>query len=82
MQQKFMGTDHLMEDTSDIEGVSLLTTLLHPKSRWEIRLRTTDPTDQPLIDPRFLDEQADVDILVKVLWNLNIKMIMRYPLSV
>ncbi|KAK3095259.1 hypothetical protein FSP39_012290 [Pinctada imbricata] len=40
-------------------------TLLHPKSQGTITLQSTDPFDPPIIDPQYLTEKADVDILLK-----------------
>lgn len=46
-------------------GYSLHVTLLHPKSRGSLRLASSDPRDAPLIDPNFLGEKEDLDVLVK-----------------
>jgi choline dehydrogenase-like flavoprotein len=46
-------------------GYGLLTVLLRPKSRGEIRLTTIDPEAPPHIDPRFLSETADVELLLR-----------------
>jgi len=46
-------------------GFSLHATLLHPKSRGTVRLASNNPKDAPLIDPGFLDEKDDMDVLVK-----------------
>nr|XP_037285000.1 L-sorbose 1-dehydrogenase-like [Rhipicephalus microplus] len=39
--------------------------LLHPKSSGFIRLRSTDPEEYPIIDPKFLTNVADIDTLVQ-----------------
>ena len=39
-------------------------TLLRPKSRGEIRLASADPTDRPIIDPRFFAEEEDLEVLL------------------
>ena len=62
----FRGVDHIDEDLRDIEGVCLLPVLLHPKSRGEIRLQCSDPTEHPIIDPNYLEDPADVQAIVKV----------------
>jgi choline dehydrogenase len=44
---------------------SLLPTLLYPKSRGELRLRSTDPEQPPAIDPRYFNDEADLQLLVQ-----------------
>ena len=36
------------------QGFVLVTTLLHPKSKGSITLRSSDPFEAPRIDPRYL----------------------------
>ena len=43
--------------------VTILATLQHPRSVGNIKLRTRDPLKPPLIDPRYLSEELDVEIL-------------------
>ena len=40
-------------------------TLIYPKSRGEVRLASTDPTEAPLIDPRYLEDGDDVRFLLE-----------------
>jgi choline dehydrogenase len=42
-----------------------LVTLLTPQSRGTLRLRSTDPSAKPVLDPRYLDREADHDLLVE-----------------
>jgi choline dehydrogenase len=44
-------------------GVTLHVCQLYPKSRGEIRLQSTDPDDHPLIQPNYLSEDFDTDVL-------------------
>jgi choline dehydrogenase len=44
---------------------SLLPTLLYPKSRGEIRLASADAAQPPAIDPQYLSEEADLNVLVE-----------------
>ncbi len=43
---------------------SLMPTLLYPKSHGQITLRSADPTQPPLIDPRYLSDEAGDDLRV------------------
>ena len=45
--------------------LTILPTLIYPKSRGEVRLKSSDPKDHPVIDPAFLSEQADVDFIMQ-----------------
>jgi choline dehydrogenase len=44
-------------------GVTLHVCQLYPKSRGEIRLASTNPYDHPLIQPNYLDEEFDLDVM-------------------
>lgn len=46
-------------------GYSCHVCLLRPQSRGQVTLKNTDPKSAPLIDPAFLKEESDLDILVK-----------------
>nr|CAD7405076.1 unnamed protein product [Timema cristinae] len=46
---------------------SFLPVLLHPKSKGEILLRDGDPNSLPLINPRYLTHQRDVDTLYRAI---------------
>ena len=47
------------------ESATLAPTLLHPRSRGYVKLRSTDPSDPPLIQPNYLSAREDVDILIE-----------------
>jgi choline dehydrogenase len=44
-------------------GVTLHVCQLYPKSRGEIRLASTDPHDHPLIQPNYLEDEYDLDVM-------------------
>jgi choline dehydrogenase len=46
-------------------GYSLHACCLKPKSRGEIRLSSTDPAAHPIIDPRFLTDEYDVNTMLE-----------------
>ena len=46
------------------EGFHLIPTLLHPASRGTVRLASSDPFEPALIDPKYLSDERDVDILL------------------
>jgi choline dehydrogenase-like flavoprotein len=43
---------------------TILPGLIYPESRGEVRLRSKDPADKPLIDPHYLESPRDMDVLV------------------
>lgn len=46
-------------------GMYIATLLLHPCSVGTIRLKSSNPDDEPLIDPKFLDKSEDARVLVE-----------------
>ncbi|MBV9832300.1 MAG: GMC family oxidoreductase N-terminal domain-containing protein, partial [Marmoricola sp.] len=46
-------------------ALTVLVTLIYPKSRGTLRLASGDPMAAPLIDPRYLDDPADLDVLAE-----------------
>ncbi|MGH8806954.1 MAG: GMC family oxidoreductase [Noviherbaspirillum sp.] len=46
-------------------GISCHVDVMRPKSRGVVGLNSTDPRDAPMIDPRFLDDERDLELLVK-----------------
>ncbi|XP_037042628.1 L-sorbose 1-dehydrogenase-like [Bradysia coprophila] len=48
--------------------------ILRPKSRGYIELRSKNPDDPPIIDPKYLTEKSDVDVFVEVL-KMQLKII-------
>jgi len=50
---------------------TILGTLLHPFSRGSVHINSSDPTAYPVIDPRYLSHEADVEVLAKVALHLQ-----------
>jgi choline dehydrogenase len=46
-------------------ALTVLPTLIYPESRGEVRLRSADPGDAPVIDPHFLEARADREVLLR-----------------
>jgi choline dehydrogenase-like flavoprotein len=46
------------------QALTVMSTLIYPRSRGTFRLASADPTAAPVIDPNYLDEQHDIDVLV------------------
>lgn len=53
---------HGMEKTRG-HGITLHVCQLYPKSRGEITLKSTDPHDHPAIQPNYLEEEWDLDVM-------------------
>ena len=52
------------EQTAKSNGLTFLVTLLRPKSVGSIRLKSANPFEYPVINPRYLVVQDDVDVLL------------------
>jgi choline dehydrogenase len=46
-------------------GFSVGPTLIYPKSRGELTLRSNNPFDPPAIDPRYFSDKSDLDLMVE-----------------
>lgn len=47
------------------EGLTIFPVLLHPKSRGNVRLRSKDPFDPPIVNPNYLSDESDVKQLTE-----------------
>jgi choline dehydrogenase len=55
-------------DNPEGHGMSLGATLVLPRSRGRLRLRSADPAAAPDIDPACLEDPADVKLLIEGFW--------------
>ncbi|XP_072022666.1 alcohol dehydrogenase [acceptor]-like [Amphiura filiformis] len=60
-----MGYDMDREGRYRRAGMSFIPIVLHPRSVGEITLASSDPMQPPLIDPRYLEDPLDVEVLVE-----------------
>jgi choline dehydrogenase len=57
-------TDYAKRGMHDKSGISIFTNVSPPKSRGEIRLRSADPADSPIIDHRLFGHPDDVKTII------------------
>ncbi|CAG4979360.1 unnamed protein product [Colias eurytheme] len=55
----------------DKHAITVLATLLHPKSRGEVRIHSKDPYTPPSIDPKYLSNKEDVNTLIEAVKFIN-----------
>ncbi|MGZ4496340.1 MAG: GMC family oxidoreductase [Nocardioides sp.] len=55
----------IRHDVDPRTSLTVLTTLIYPKSRGTLRLSSADPTATPLIDFQYLADPADLDVLAE-----------------
>lgn len=56
--------DETLRRIGDGPGVSIQIVLLKPHSRGNVRLRSPDPSDMPLVSPNFLKDSRDLELMV------------------
>jgi choline dehydrogenase len=56
---------HISSFPSHPDGFTILPSLLQPRSRGTVTLRSSNPLDAPLIDPRFFSDQGDLKQMIK-----------------
>ena len=50
---------------SGLDSITILPTLLRPKSKGWVRLRSRNPFVDPAIDPQFFSDERDLDVMVE-----------------
>ncbi|MET9325354.1 GMC family oxidoreductase N-terminal domain-containing protein [Tsukamurella sp. NPDC003166] len=58
-------------------GLTILPTLIYPQSRGELRLNSANPLEQPSIDPGYLSDPQDTEVLMEGIGM--IREVMRHP---
>jgi len=60
-----------LEDPNGANGITLAGCLQYPASRGSVHIRSSNPEDQPAIDPAWLTHQADIDVLAAMMKFLD-----------
>jgi choline dehydrogenase len=65
--QFFFGPIQFVADRyrTDGPGFTFAPILTQPRSRGTVTLRSTDPADLPVVDPHYLQEDADLEVLLR-----------------
>ncbi|KAI0364110.1 GMC oxidoreductase [Pilatotrama ljubarskyi] len=71
---------HYDHTAATVPIIAILPTLLHPFSRGTIHVASSDPLTQPAVDPQYLAQSADLDILVEA-WKFARKVVQTPPFS-
>ncbi|KAL4228233.1 hypothetical protein ACF0H5_013666 [Mactra antiquata] len=56
--------EEYLAKNGDVEGFTFIVSVTRPKSTGTIRLRSRDPFDYPIIDPKYLTDQYDIDTFI------------------
>eukprot|EP01084_Bolivina_argentea_P305590 527924_1 len=59
------GKPEYFSDKANMMNILAVVILLHPESKGWIKLKSSNPFDYPLIQPNYLKEQFDVDVLME-----------------
>lgn len=62
----------MFDPFSYVDTASIFATLVRPKSRGTIRLRSADPSDDPIIDPQYYSVAQDVRVMMEGI-NFNLQ---------
>ena len=56
--------DKEVKDIGRFDGITLNSVLMRPKSRGEIKLKSSDPNDMPLLNPKYLSHEDDIRLQI------------------
>ncbi|MEP2981002.1 MAG: GMC family oxidoreductase N-terminal domain-containing protein [Lentilitoribacter sp.] len=54
-----------LDEVEDDYGITITTVVVKPKSRGEVRLRSSDPFQMPKVSPNLLKDEADMSEMIK-----------------
>ena len=57
--------DYHYKDRLHLYGFSIIPTLLHPKSRGSVILRSADPREPPVVDLNYFADESDLKVLAE-----------------
>lgn len=57
----------LFSKSNDGNYITIVAMLMHPFSRGDIHITSTDPTEQPRVDPGYLSHPIDIEMLARAL---------------
>lgn len=62
---QIMYTDRDTKDIKPSHGLTLTSCILNPKSRGDVKLKSSNPLDLPSINPNFLSDKEDLSLMVE-----------------
>tara|TARA_B100001287_G_C22253089_1_gene331409 strand:- start:12 stop:524 length:513 start_codon:yes stop_codon:yes gene_type:complete len=75
-----MYTDRDTKDIKQSHGLTLTSCIMNPKARGDVKLRSSNPLDLPLINPNFFSNDEDLNLMVDSL-RFARKVVQSKPLS-
>ena len=61
---QIMYTDRDTKDIKETHGLTLTSCIMNPEARGDVRLRSSNPLDLPLINPNFLSNSNDLNLMM------------------
>lgn len=53
--------------TNNLTDIKIYILLLHPESVGEVKLKSNDPIDKPIINPKFFSNDADIETMYEAI---------------